>query len=121
MRPRGGRSTPAGEHQPVLLDEVLAALDPRPGEVVVDCTVGFAGHAAELLRRVGPTGRLIGLDLDADNLARARERLGAVGFPFSLHHSNFAGLAGILAAAGLPAVDAVLADVGVSSMQIDDP
>jgi 16S rRNA (cytosine1402-N4)-methyltransferase len=114
------RSTPRGEHRPVLLAEVLHALDPRPGQIVVDATVGFGGHAAELLRRIGPTGKLIGLDLDADNLPRARANLEAVGFPFSLHHSNFAGLAQVLAAEGQMAVDAVLADVGVSSMQIDD-
>src|SRR5690349_22732441 len=107
---RRERSTPAGEHRPVLLDEVLTALDPQPGQVVVDCTVGFGGHAAELLHRLGPTGKLVGLDLDADNLPRARERLAAVGFPFSLHHGNFAGLAQVLAAEGLTAVDAVLAD-----------
>src|SRR5437773_12376465 len=114
------RSTPEGEHRPVMLAEVLAALDPRPGEVVVDATVGFAGHAVELLRRVGPTGRLIGLDLDADNLPNARARLEAVGHPFALHHGNFAGLPQVLAAEGLSAVDVVLADVGISSMQIDD-
>src|SRR5438132_1364631 len=63
-RPRGRRSTPAGEHRPVLLADVLAALDPKPGQVVVDCTAGWAGHAAELLRRAGPAGRLVALDLD---------------------------------------------------------
>ena len=115
------RSTPAGEHRPVLLSEVLAALDPRAGDVVVDCTVGFAGHAAELLRRVGPTGRLIGLDVDPANLARADERLGGVGYPFSLHHLNFAGVGQALAAAGVERADVLVADLGVSSMQIDDP
>jgi 16S rRNA (cytosine1402-N4)-methyltransferase len=115
------RSTPAGEHRAVLLDAVLAVLDPQPGEVVVDCTIGWAGHAAELLRRVGPAGRLIGIDLDADNLPRARERLEAVGFPFALHHGNFAGLPVILAAQGLPTADILVADLGMSSMQVDDP
>jgi 16S rRNA (cytosine1402-N4)-methyltransferase len=119
-RPRGARSTPAGEHRPVLLDEVLAALDPRPGSVVVDCTVGWAGHAVELLRRAGPTGRLFGIDFDPDNLPRARERLDTLGFPYSLHHGNFAGLQNVLAAEGIAAVDAVLADLGMSSMQVDD-
>src|SRR5438105_3536067 len=104
------RSTPEGEHRPVMLDEVLAALDPQPGQVVVDATVGFAGHAAELLGRVGPTGKLIGLDLDADNLPTARARLETVGHPFALHHGNFAGLPQVLAAEGLMTVDAVLAD-----------
>ena len=89
-QPRGRRSTPQGEHRPVLLNEVLAALDPKPGQVVVDCTVGWAGHAAELLNRVGPTGRLVGFDLDPDNLPRARARLEALGHPFTLHQGNFA-------------------------------
>jgi 16S rRNA (cytosine1402-N4)-methyltransferase len=117
----GRRSTPPGEHRPVLLDGVLAALAPRPGELAVDCTLGWAGHAAELLRRVGPHGHLVGIDFDAHNLPRARERLEAVGFSFGLHHGNFAGLPGILAAEGVPAADVVLADLGMSSMQVDDP
>src|SRR4051812_14974837 len=118
---RGRRSTPAGEHRPVLLEAVLDALAPQPGETVVDCTLGWAGHAEELLRRVGPDGRLIGIDFDADNLSRARQRLEALGFPFTLHHGNFAGLPSLLAAEGLTAADAVLADLGMSSMQVDDP
>jgi 16S rRNA (cytosine1402-N4)-methyltransferase len=105
----------------VLLEEVVAALAPQPGETVVDCTVGWAGHAAELLRRVGPQGRLIGIDFDADNLPRARQRLEAVGFPFTVHQGNFAGLAAILAAEQAAAVDMVVADLGMSSMQVDDP
>jgi len=120
-RIRGQRSTPSGQHRAVLLREVLAAGAPQPGETAVDCTVGWAGHAIELLRAVGPEGRLIGIDFDADNLPRARERLEAVGFPFHLHHGNFAGLPAILAVDGLSAVDLVLADLGMSSMQVDDP
>src|SRR5712691_7430946 len=112
---RGRRSTPHGEHRPVLLEEVLAALAPQPGELAVDCTVGWAGHAAELLRRVGPTGRLIGIDFDADHLSRARERLESIGGLFTLHHGNFAGLPAILAAEDLAAVGLLLADLGMSS------
>ncbi len=103
-----------------MLNEVLAVLEPKPGQVVVDCTVGWAGHAVELLRRVGPQGRLLGIDFDPDNLPRARERLEGVGFPFTLHHGNFAGLPAILAAEGLEAVDLLVADLGMSSMQVDD-
>jgi 16S rRNA (cytosine1402-N4)-methyltransferase len=117
---RGARSTPAGQHRPVLLDEVLAALNPQPGGVIVDCTTGWAGHACELLHRVGPTGRLFALDLDPENLPTARERLSAVGHPFSTHHMNFAGVAGVLAGEGVEAVDGILADLGMSSMQVDD-
>ncbi len=115
---RPSRSTPAGEHRPVLEADVLAVLAPQPGEVAVDCTVGWAGHAVELLRRVGPAGLLIGLDLDAENLPRARDRLAAVGHPFQLHHLNFAGLAQAL---GATPADVILADLGMSSMQVDDP
>jgi 16S rRNA (cytosine1402-N4)-methyltransferase len=99
---------------------VLAALEPKPGQIVVDCTAGWGGHAAELLRRAGPSGRLVALDLDPDNLPRARERLAALGHPFTLHHGNFAGLQSVLAVEGIAAVDAVLADLGMSSMQVDD-
>lgn len=116
---RPHRSTPHGEHRPVLLAEVLAALQPQSGDVAVDCTLGKGGHAVELLRLIGPTGRLLALDLDPANLEPARERLAAVGHPFSLHHANFAGLAHVLSAESLRA-DVVLADLGVSSMQLDE-
>jgi 16S rRNA (cytosine1402-N4)-methyltransferase len=116
----GARSTPAGEHRAVLLDEVLAALEPRPGMVVVDCTLGWAGHSAELLKRILPDGKLIGLDLDAQNLERARERLTPIGSNFSLHHSNFAGIQNVLGAESPDGADAILADLGMSSMQVDD-
>jgi 16S rRNA (cytosine1402-N4)-methyltransferase len=115
---RQRRSTPPGQHRPVLLDEVLSCLAPAPGEVVADCTTGWAGHSCALLQRIGPTGRLVGLDLDAGNFPRAQERLAALGHPFALHHANFAGLPGVLAG---ERVDAVLADLGMSSMQVDDP
>jgi 16S rRNA (cytosine1402-N4)-methyltransferase len=114
------RSTPEGTHLPVLLNEVLTALSPRPGDVAVDCTTGWAGHSASLLQHVGPTGRLVCLDLDPENLSHARERLQAVGHPFSAHHMNFAGVAGILAGEGLDGADCLLADLGMSSMQVDD-
>jgi 16S rRNA (cytosine1402-N4)-methyltransferase len=104
-----------------LLDAVLAVLEPVAGDTIVDCTVGWAGHAVELLRRVGPTGRLVGLDLDAENLSQARSRLEAVGHPYSLHHANFAALQTILAESGLAPVNALVADLGMSSMQVDDP
>lgn len=118
--PRKDRSTPAGEHLPVLLAEVLATLNPRPGQVVVDCTLGFAGHSCELLQRVGPTGLLVATDMDSNHLPRATEKLKAVGDNFHAHHGNFAGLPQVLLAAGVEKADAVLADLGMSSMQVDD-
>lgn len=117
--PSRPRSTPAGEHRPVLLDEVLAALDPQPGEVAVDCTLGRGGHAQELLRRVGPDGWLIAFDLDPANLEPARQRLSLIGENFDLHHGNFAGVEHVLAGEQLQA-DVILADLGMSSMQVDE-
>jgi len=114
------------QHVPVLLREVLDTLKPKPGQVIVDCTVGLAGHAGPILERLGPPssgGRLIGIDLDAANLSLARERLAATGGRFDLIHSNFAGLPAAIVKAGVEGgrVDAVLADIGIASTQIDDP
>ncbi len=118
VRARGG--TPAGTHVPILLPEVIETLAPQPGERVADCTLGYGGHAAEILRRVGPTGALDGFDLDAQQLEQTGSRLHAE-FPahtIVLHHGNFAGVA---KEAGERRFDIVFADLGVSSMQIDDP
>jgi 16S rRNA (cytosine1402-N4)-methyltransferase len=119
-RKRVRRSTAGGEHTPVLLAEVLAALDPKPGQTVVDCTLGFAGHSLEFLKRISPDGLLVATDLDAGNIEPARAKLEAVGGLFALHHTNFAGLPGVLATEGVMQVDALLADLGMSSMQVDD-
>ena len=108
-------------HVPVLLEHVLAALNPRPGLTVVDCTVGLGGHAGALLKRVSPGGRLIGIDFDPSNLILSRATLAAIGGRFDLYHNNFAALPTILAEAGAQRVDGILADLGVASPQIDDP
>jgi 16S rRNA (cytosine1402-N4)-methyltransferase len=106
-------------HLPVLPAEVLAALDPQPGQVLVDATVGVGGHARLLAQRVGPTGRVIGLDQDAAMLELARRRL--EGLPVTLIQANFDRLRPVLDALGLEAVDGVLADLGVCSDQLADP
>jgi 16S rRNA (cytosine1402-N4)-methyltransferase len=103
-----------------LIEEVFSVLRIQPGDLVVDCTAGWGGHAVEMLRRVGPEGRLIAVDTDLENLPRARERLEAIGCPFVLCHANFAALPSILASAGVTAIDCLLADLGMSSMQVDD-
>ncbi len=108
-------------HIPVLLESTLRALDPRPGQAFVDCTVGLGGHSAAILKRIGPTGRLIGVDFDPANLNRARATLSPIGPYFELFHNNFAALPTVLAQAGIERVDGVVADVGVASTQIDDP
>ena len=116
--------TPAGSHRPIMLAEVLEVLAPRAGEIGVDCTLGYGGHAQELLARVQPGGRLLGLDADPIELPKAEARLRLLGFgpdAFTAHRTNFASLPQVLAAAELSGVDFIVADLGVSSMQLDDP
>lgn len=116
--------TPAGSHRPIMVSEVLAALGPKPGEIAVDCTLGFGGHAREILPRLQPGGRLIGLDADPLELPKTEARLRALGFDeqsFSAHRTNFAGLPQLLAQLKIGSADLILADLGVSSMQLDDP
>ncbi len=116
--------TPAGTHRPVLVAEVLDALRPAPGLVAVDATLGWGGHAEALLPRLLPGGRLVGLDADPVELPRTEARLRGLGFGedvLTVRRSSFAGLPKALAAVGLGAVDLLLADLGVSSMQLDDP
>jgi 16S rRNA (cytosine1402-N4)-methyltransferase len=121
---RASGKTPAGSHLPIMVDEVLRCLQPVPGEVAVDCTLGGGGHAHAILERLQPGGRLIGLDVDPLELPRTEARLRAAGFDrdtFITRQGNFAGLPQVLAAEGLPGADIVLTDLGVSSMQIDNP
>jgi 16S rRNA (cytosine1402-N4)-methyltransferase len=116
--------TPAGMHLPIMVDEVVGCLRPGPGEVAVDCTLGGGGHARAILERLQPGGRLVGLDVDPLELPRTEAQLRAAGFgadAFVARHANFAGLAKALAAEGLEHADVILADLGVSSMQFDNP
>lgn len=116
--------TPAGTHRPIMVAEILQILTPRPGEIAVDCTLGFGGHAQELLPLLQPGGRLLGLDADPIELPKTEARLRALGFGesvFTARRLNFAGLPQALAGADLSGADIILADLGVSSMQLDDP
>ncbi|UCG32233.1 MAG: 16S rRNA (cytosine(1402)-N(4))-methyltransferase RsmH, partial [Phycisphaerales bacterium] len=108
-------------HKPVLLRQVLELLDPQPGDRVLDATVGLAGHAAELLKAVGPRGFLIGLDVDDVNLEVARSVLGRIGDNFTLIRANFSSVTQTLSEAGEGSVQRILADFGPSSNQLDDP
>ncbi len=107
-----------------MLREVLRTLQPRPGDVVVDATLGGGGHAEALLTHIRPGGRLIGLDVDATELPRAEARLRAAGYGADvcvMQHTNFAELAAMVAQHAPGGADLVLADLGVSSMQHDTP
>jgi 16S rRNA (cytosine1402-N4)-methyltransferase len=109
-------------HLPVLAGDVLRVLQPRPGQLLVDCTLGLGGHSRLLLEKITPGGRLIGIDFDQQNIDRARSNLtGAKNGQFTLHHTNFAAIASILAGENIEKVDGILADLGVASPQIDDP
>ncbi len=165
-----GGKTPAGSHRPIMVAEILEALALAPGGTVVDCTLGYGGHARELLAQVAPDvgqaarlpvgeaedallsvspmtpavvpevsstvsaeagktpaprpGRLIGLDVDPLEQPKTIARLREAGFGedvFTPVRRNFAGLPQVLAELGIEGADAILADLGVSSMQLDDP
>src|SRR3954470_22642188 len=112
---------PPSGHDPVLLDQVLQLLDPKPGQIFVDCTVGRAGHSSAIAARLGESGTLIGLDADPRNLEFARERLNGVPCSVRLFHANFAELSDVVAQASTPLVDSILADLGISTNQLFDP
>ena len=108
-------------HIPVLLEETLFWLAPRPGGVYVDATVGAGGHAEAILDRIAPGGRLIGLDRDEVAIAAARSRLGRFGKAALIVRANYAAIREVLAHEGFGRVDGILFDLGASSMQFDDP
>src|SRR5205814_1941889 len=115
-----GGKTPAGTHRPVMVQEIMEVLAPQAGEFAVDCTLGYGGHAVALLSALQPGGRLLGLDVDPIELPKTEARLRALAFgpdTFTVARTNFAGLARVLQE---PA-DIVFADLGLSSMQIDNP
>jgi 16S rRNA (cytosine1402-N4)-methyltransferase len=121
---RASGRTPAGMHVPIMEREVLGCLRPSAGEIAVDCTLGWGGHARAILECVRPGGRVIGIDVDPIELPRTEARLRAAGCGadlFVARQGNFAGLPKVLAAEGLARVDLILADLGVSSMQFDNP
>lgn len=116
--------TPAGTHRPIMVAEVLECLDPQPGDIAVDCTLGGGGHAQAILDRITPGGRLIGIDADPFELPRTEARLRTAGYGpdrFVTCLANFAGLHKALVGVGIDRTNLLLADLGVSSMQYDNP
>ena len=114
--------TPGSErstvHVPVLLREVLSQLRLEPGMIVVDGTVGAGGHSREMLKLVGPQGRLIGLDRDSMMLGHAARSV--IGDNVTLHQSSYLDLPSVLKKLDIPAVDRILLDLGLSSDQLLD-
>jgi 16S rRNA (cytosine1402-N4)-methyltransferase len=123
-RVSGGVSTPENastpQHAPVLADAVINHLDLTPGSIVADVTVGLGGHALRIMETLGNTGRLIGLDVDERNLAIARERLAHFSQSVTLLRRNFSELRSVLDELGISGVQGILADLGVSSNQLED-
>jgi 16S rRNA (cytosine1402-N4)-methyltransferase len=109
------------EHIPVMIDEVMRWIDPRPGGFYMDATLGLGGHAARLMELTGGRAHLLGLDRDRQALARAGERLAPYGGNVHLAHTSFQHFPAVLREIGWDFLDGVVADLGVSSMQLDSP
>ncbi len=115
--------TPAGMHRPILVKAVLEVLAPKPGQTGVDATLGYGGHTQALLRCLTPGGRLFALDVDPVEIVKTETRLRALGFSekeLVIRRMNFAGIPKLLGEAE-GGFDFILADLGVSSMQLDNP
>jgi 16S rRNA (cytosine1402-N4)-methyltransferase len=106
-------------HVPALLDEVIAGLQPRQGGYFVDCTVGLGGHAAEILEKISPTGRLLGIDADPEAIKISQDKLSDYGEAVTLVNDNFVNLEAICERYHFHPVDGILFDLGVSSLQLD--
>lgn len=103
-----------------MLDEVIGSLNLKPGYIVLDATVGGGGHAVEILKRISPGGKLIGLDADASALTIAASSLRDFGASYKLVNENFRNLDKVLSSEGVQKLDACLLDLGISSFQINE-
>lgn len=108
-------------HIPVMMNEVIEYLNLRPGQVIVDATIGTAGHSKAILERIKPAGRLIGVDRDEESLGVSRERLKEFGDAVSLVHGNFVDIDAILKDLNIEKAGGILFDLGISSFQLEDP
>jgi 16S rRNA (cytosine1402-N4)-methyltransferase len=115
----GFRASNVSMHVPVLITETLFWLRPKSGDIHLDCTVGYAGLATQILKRTGPTGLLIGIDRDQEALDAARIRLQEFGDRVCLRKGHFVNLVSYLEDCGIPKVNGVIFDLGVSSAQLD--
>jgi 16S rRNA (cytosine1402-N4)-methyltransferase len=107
-------------HVPVMLQEVLDFLKLAPGQIIVDATLGTGGHAVEILKRITPQGRLIGIDRDENSLAICRQRLVEFKDSIEFVHANFTDLKQVLSNLGIEKIDGIVFDLGISSYQLHD-
>ena len=115
-------STPAGMHRSICVDEILEFLQITPGQIGLDATLGYGGHASEMLKRLHSKGHLYAIDVDSIELPRTKERLESLGYGpeiLTIRQMNFSGINQIVSESG--PLNFILADLGVSSMQIDNP
>ncbi len=108
-------------HKSVLLEEVIEYLNIKPDGIYVDGTLGGAGHSLRIAEKLAEGGRLVGIDQDADALLAAGERLKAVQDKVTLVHDNYCNMKKALWKLGIPKVDGIILDLGVSSYQLDTP
>ncbi len=108
-------------HTPVMLVEVINYLNLSPGKIIVDATIGTAGHSKGIIERIMPGGKLIGIDRDQDSLDIARERLRDFGSACEFVYGNFVDIDGILKNLNIKKIDGILFDLGLSSYQLEDP
>ncbi|MBU1853292.1 MAG: 16S rRNA (cytosine(1402)-N(4))-methyltransferase RsmH [Candidatus Omnitrophica bacterium] len=106
-------------HRPALLEEVIELLDPAPGKIIVDATIGGGGHAEEILRRISPGGLLVGIDRDKESLEIAHQRLRSLEGQFKLINKNFRNLREIILDLEIRGIDGILFDLGISSIQME--
>ncbi|MDD4352473.1 MAG: 16S rRNA (cytosine(1402)-N(4))-methyltransferase RsmH [Candidatus Gracilibacteria bacterium] len=106
-------------HKPVLLAETISALKLKPGMKVIDCTLGLGGHSTEILKKIGKTGRLLAIDQDQEALEISKEKLCSFKNQIAFYHGNFADLKRIVTELDFGPADALLADLGMSSYQLD--
>jgi len=107
------------QHKPVLLKESIASLNLKAGDVAIDGTLGGGGHSLEILKIIGPEGKLIGLDRDAEAIQRCSEILNSS--LAYLHNENYLNIDTVLDSMDIDKVDAILLDIGVSSFQLESP
>ena len=108
-------------HTPIMLEEIIGFLNPLPGKIYLDGTLGTGGHAEALLEKSAPTGRVVGIDADAESIEIARERLAPYGERILLVHGRYERAREILSRNGLSRVDGILLDLGISRVQLETP
>jgi 16S rRNA (cytosine1402-N4)-methyltransferase len=118
MRARG--KTVKGTHVPVLVKEILKVLNLAPGETIADCTMGFGGHARKFIERIGEKGKYVGMDFDGKHFEGTSRKLSLLKAQTFFHRKNFSEIASAAADSAPEGFDAIFADLGISSMQVDD-